>query len=75
MLFVHLTDVRNVAHIKKYGLRTEGDGRWIGVFCVPLVQMEPDRWVDGRIKINAHYHQKHCLAVEILDEGEAATAW
>jgi hypothetical protein len=23
MLFVHLTDVRNVAHIKKHGFRTE----------------------------------------------------
>ena len=60
MLFVHLTDVRNVAHIKKHGLRTEGKYKWKkydlilhdpkGVFCVPLVQMEQDRWVDGWIK-------------------------
>ncbi|MBX3327489.1 MAG: hypothetical protein U0223_11960 [Nitrospira sp.] len=50
MLFVHLSDVRNVVHIKKHGLRTEGDGRWTGVYCVPLLQMEQERWVDGWIK-------------------------
>lgn len=43
MLFVHLTDVRNVAHIKKHGLRTEGDEYWTGVYCMPLIQMEQER--------------------------------
>jgi len=46
MLFVHLTDVRNVPRIKKHGLRTEGKADRRGVFCVPLIQMEQDRWVD-----------------------------
>lgn len=43
MLFVHLTDVRNVTHIKKHGLRTEGDEYWTGVYCMPLIHMEQER--------------------------------
>ncbi|MBX3327358.1 MAG: hypothetical protein KF682_15790 [Nitrospira sp.] len=48
MLFVHLTDVRNVARIKRHGLRTEGGSDFChaGVFCVPLVQMEQEREVN-----------------------------
>lgn len=39
MLFVHLTDVRNVPRIRKNGLRLAGDDSRKGIYCVPLLEI------------------------------------
>lgn len=39
MLFVHLTDARNVPRIRKNGLRLAGDDSRRGLYCVPLLEV------------------------------------